>query len=108
VSSDARRSHRGPYRARGERRLAFFRRTYDGSIVCAACGLHLGAHHDLTRCEALLSFVLLGALAVVTVGWLYASWLLVWSGLLALGLLALGLGLLALGPFVVHVTTARR
>jgi hypothetical protein len=30
----------------GERRLAFFRRAADGSIVCAACGLHMGAHPD--------------------------------------------------------------
>jgi hypothetical protein len=69
----------------GERRLVFFRHAADGSIVCAACGLHLGAHHDLTRCEALLSFLLLGALAVVIVSLF-----------------------LLLGPFVVHVTTTRR
>jgi hypothetical protein len=43
----------------GERRLAFFRSTYDGSIVCAACGLHLGAHRDMTRGEALLALLLL-------------------------------------------------
>jgi hypothetical protein len=30
----------------GERRQAFFRSTADGSIVCAACGLHLGTHPD--------------------------------------------------------------
>jgi hypothetical protein len=30
----------------GERRLAFFRPNADGSIVCAACGLHLGMHAD--------------------------------------------------------------
>jgi hypothetical protein len=30
----------------GERRLAFFRPAADGSIVCAACGLHLGTHAD--------------------------------------------------------------
>jgi hypothetical protein len=30
----------------GERRLAFFRSTADGSIICAVCGLHLGAHPD--------------------------------------------------------------
>jgi hypothetical protein len=71
---------------------AFFRHTYDGSIVCAACGLHLGAHQDsLTRGEALLAFFLLLALAVVTVGWLCAS--LVW--------------LLGLGPVVVQVTSTR-
>jgi hypothetical protein len=72
----------------GERRLAFFRRAADGSIVCAACGLHLGVHEDLvTLGQALMSFFALGALAVVTVGWLHASWLWV------------------VRPFVVHVTT---
>jgi hypothetical protein len=75
----------------GERRLAFFRRAADGSIVCAACGLHLGVHEDsLTLGQFLVSFFALGALAVVTVGWLYASWL--WL----------------VGPVVVHVTTTRR
>jgi hypothetical protein len=78
----------------GERRLAFFRHAADGSIVCAVCGLHLGAHPDsLTRGEVLLAFLLLGALAVATVGWLCAS--LVW--------------LLGLGPVVVVlVATTRR
>jgi hypothetical protein len=75
----------------GERRLAFFRHTADGSIVCAACGLHLGVHEDsMTLGQFLVSFFALGALAVVTVGWLYASWL--WL----------------VGPVVVHVTTTRR
>jgi hypothetical protein len=64
----------------GERRLVFFRHAADGSIVCAACGLHLGAHADSsTRSEALLKEAYpclhLGALAVgsVCVLWLLGT-----------------------------------
>jgi hypothetical protein len=75
----------------GERRWAFFRPTADGSIVCAACGLHLGVHEDLvTLGQALLAFLHLGALAVVAVVGLCACWL--WLFV----------------PFDVHVTTTRR
>jgi hypothetical protein len=64
----------------GERRLVFFRHAADGSIVCAACGLHLGTHADSsTRGEALLKEAYpclhLGALAVGSVCglWLLGS-----------------------------------